>query len=327
MPQNIFISYSSNDIEKVALISSELAGNLDFSPIIIASERESLKPLAAKVADGIRRSEVVVPILTTNSIHTQWINQEIGFAQALDKQIMPIVEKGIIEQLKGFIHKEVHLPYLFGSSPSKAKEHKDFLKQFRLLIADIKPVETNDDVTPLPPPPEKTGFEKSLEVADRLRDQEAFAHRKQEFFRSPEAFPTAKAEFKRLIELATPQLEQIRAKNIEIRFETKDKQQALVVWAGGFTLTFGLDQVGMYVNEQKIILFVRRWKGYLNDQGFYPFEHTPVKILEQQFNFDYDEKLLPRWLEKGTQYTSEQLIDSSLTWLMNEISTARRAAL
>lgn len=326
MAQNIFISYSSTDDEKVALIRNELTGNPDFVPIIIASERESLKPLAAKVADGIRRSDVVVPFLTTNSVHTQWINQEIGFAQALDKQIMPIVERGVINGLKGFIHKEVHLPYVFDASTNKAKEHKDFLKQFRLLLADIQPVEKSHDAKP-PSPPEKSDFEKSLEDADRVRNQEIFVRKKNEFLRSPDGFPAAVAEFKHLVEIAMPQLEQIRQKNIDISYETNDHQHAFFIRAGGYSLTFGIEKVGEYVNEQEIVLFIKRWRGYLNNQNWYPFGNKPELIAEEHLKFDLDETFAPCWLEKNTQHSSEHLVDQSLTWLMKEIVSARQAAL
>jgi hypothetical protein len=104
--QKIFISYSNSDINKVDLIREELKSHSYLEPVIIASNREALRPLAEKVSEGILQSEVIIPILTNNSINTQWINQEIGFATAYKKKIMPIIERGIIDHLKGFIHKQ-----------------------------------------------------------------------------------------------------------------------------------------------------------------------------------------------------------------------------
>jgi hypothetical protein len=46
MKQGIFISYSDFDKDKVDLIVNELEGNTKFFPIVIASNREALKPLA-----------------------------------------------------------------------------------------------------------------------------------------------------------------------------------------------------------------------------------------------------------------------------------------
>ncbi|MBK7855382.1 MAG: hypothetical protein IPJ79_11200 [Bacteroidetes bacterium] len=48
MKAEIFISYSDFDKDKVDLIVSELEGNIKFAPLVIASNREALKPLAKK---------------------------------------------------------------------------------------------------------------------------------------------------------------------------------------------------------------------------------------------------------------------------------------
>lgn len=138
MKEGIFISYSDYDKDKVDLIVLELDGNTKFFPIVIASKREPLKPLAQKVTDGIKQAKVILPILTKNSIPTQWINQEIGFATALSKRIMPIVESDLIDKLKGFIHKEIDLPYNFQPNEDKATEDKNFVRQVRNLLADLE---------------------------------------------------------------------------------------------------------------------------------------------------------------------------------------------
>jgi hypothetical protein len=138
MKQGIFISYSDYDKEKVDLIVNELEGNTKFFPIVIAFKREALKPLAQKVADGIIQAKVILPILTKKSIPTQWINQEIGFATALSKHIMPIVESDLIDNLKGFIHKQIDLPYNFQPNANKALENEYFAIQIRSLLADLE---------------------------------------------------------------------------------------------------------------------------------------------------------------------------------------------
>ena len=239
---------------------------------------------------------------------------------------MPIVEAGILESLKGFIHKELHLPYLFSGSTNKTSENKDFRKQFRILIGDLEPVAAEQDVAPTQP--EKTEFEKTLEEPDKVRGHEAFVRQKQDFIRSPQGFPAAEKEFKRLTEIAEPDLELIRQKDVGLSHEVVDNGHTLIVRAGGFTLTIHVEKVGMYVNEQDIILFINRWKGNLNRQGYYPFEeYKPVLISKQKLIFDLDSAFRPCWLDKDTQHTSEHLVELSLTWLMKEIVSTRRASL
>ena len=138
MKHGIFISYSDYDKDKVELIDKELAGHKIFFPIIIASDRQALKLLTQKVSEGIIKADIIVPILTKNSITTQWINQEIGYAAALEKKIIPIIEATLIDNLKGFIHKQIDLPYNFSTDSSKPNNSSDFLLQVKNLIADLE---------------------------------------------------------------------------------------------------------------------------------------------------------------------------------------------
>lgn len=82
-------------------------------PIIVAAKRSPEKSFADKVKDGIFESDYIVPILTKDSVNNQWVNQEIGYAEALGIRIkiFPIVETPILDDLKGFIHKNIELPY------------------------------------------------------------------------------------------------------------------------------------------------------------------------------------------------------------------------
>jgi nucleoside 2-deoxyribosyltransferase len=134
----VFISYCSADNNKMKLFEKILTENANTTPIIIANRKNPQKLLTEKVIEGIEESDVVVPIITKKSIYTQWINQEIGFAIAKKKNIMPIVEKTIIDNLKGFIHKQVDLPYIFNSYEGMArKETNSFKKQVQALIEHI----------------------------------------------------------------------------------------------------------------------------------------------------------------------------------------------
>src|SRR5687768_10058448 len=95
------------------------------SSIIIADTRESMISLSEKVINGIIEADFVVPILTTKSITTQWINQEIGFAQAKGKKIRPIIEQQIMRELRGFIHSQIDLPYNYHAHSDQRKERKE----------------------------------------------------------------------------------------------------------------------------------------------------------------------------------------------------------
>ena len=81
-----------------------------------------------------------MPILTKKSITAQWINQEIGFAHAIaDCAVIPVVEKNIMRRLKGFIHKEVDIPFCYNALPNNLRqENKNFKKCILELIAHLQ---------------------------------------------------------------------------------------------------------------------------------------------------------------------------------------------
>jgi hypothetical protein len=130
--------------------------------------------------------------LTSNSIATQWINQEIGFATALGIRIMSIVESNLIDKLKGFIHKQIDLPYNYQPNIKRAIEHKEFIKQVRKLITDLEKDFQNLIITE--EPHEKSDFEKSLELADKSNEELEFQRQRKLFLNSTEGVAAAKSE-------------------------------------------------------------------------------------------------------------------------------------
>lgn len=143
MKKNLFISYADADLSKVRIIEDVLKNNSYFEPLIIANRRDPLKALTKKVSEGIEASEIIIPILTKNSITQQWINQEIGYSMGIKRKVIPIVEKLIMGKLKGFIHKESDLSYNFRKHNNPWQENKNFKKCFLTLLEDLEKPETN----------------------------------------------------------------------------------------------------------------------------------------------------------------------------------------
>lgn len=134
----MFISYSDKDHSRMRSLEKIIDKTSHFKSIIIADRRDPLLALTDKVKSGIFESDYVVPIFTQNSVSAQWVNQEVGFAAALNKTIIPIVEKEIIGDLKGFIHKNIDLPYNFSSNENNQKlTRSNFRKTCKLMINDL----------------------------------------------------------------------------------------------------------------------------------------------------------------------------------------------
>jgi hypothetical protein len=140
MEIKIFISYFDDDNKKMLMLKNLIESTESLTPIVIADRRKSLEPLTIKVENGIKESQIIVPILTKQSISSQWVNQEIGYAYALESiKIMPIIETSIMDKLKGFIHKQVDLSHNFQSFPDNPrKESLRFRKCILSLLSEIK---------------------------------------------------------------------------------------------------------------------------------------------------------------------------------------------
>ena len=136
----LFISYESSNLDKVEHIKKALLNHPHFEPLIVADRRRANDALSELVKEGIESAFCLIPILSPQSFKTQWINQEIGYAEGRGKSIKPIVEKTILKKLKGFVHSNNQCPYLYTARIRKnlRDENKDFMNKFRLLIKDLE---------------------------------------------------------------------------------------------------------------------------------------------------------------------------------------------
>ena len=141
MKKQLFISYANENLNKVNLITKELENHSTFKSLVVANNRERNKALIKKVTDGIKSSYKVIALLTKESIKEQWINQEIGYAFGKKVEVIPIIEKELLDNdiLKGFIHKQNDCPYTFLTGPNikMREENKAFMACFRILIDDL----------------------------------------------------------------------------------------------------------------------------------------------------------------------------------------------
>src|SRR5260370_33701056 len=88
--RNVFISYAHSDAAQArslvkALHENNVVGWLD-SADIAAGEAVS-----SAVRDALKNSSVVIVLLSQRALHSQWVQFEIGAAEALDKKIIPVI--------------------------------------------------------------------------------------------------------------------------------------------------------------------------------------------------------------------------------------------
>jgi hypothetical protein len=90
----VFLSHASADREHVALVR----GQIEALGVGVYLAEHDLRPgtsLAGKVDAALQRATLVVVLITSTSVDSQYVQQEVGAAVAHRKPIIPIVDSRI----------------------------------------------------------------------------------------------------------------------------------------------------------------------------------------------------------------------------------------
>jgi len=138
--ENIFISYCTEDLELLKLTKDYINSFKRLNAIVVPQLKSNLSYNSEKVKNELDNSKYFLPILTSNSINNQWVNQEVGYAihKFKNHEIKPLVEKTIVNDLKGFITASNDLNYRF--------EKDKFAIKMKEIVDDI-----NGDLRPIRP--------------------------------------------------------------------------------------------------------------------------------------------------------------------------------
>lgn len=90
----VFLSHAKADSDHVSLVARQIEA---LGIKVYLAEHDSMPgtSLAQKVEDAITRCHAVVVLITTTSINSAFVQQEVGIAHSRNKPIIPIVESGI----------------------------------------------------------------------------------------------------------------------------------------------------------------------------------------------------------------------------------------
>jgi len=114
----VFLSHSVDDRDQVMLVQRQIEA-LGIDVYLAEHNPKPGTSIAAKIDEAIRCSHAVVVLITTTSINSAYVQQEVGLARAYGKPIIPIVEKGVDKSRLGMLG-EVEYLELDLSQPAEA---------------------------------------------------------------------------------------------------------------------------------------------------------------------------------------------------------------
>lgn len=109
-PLGIFISHSSKDRRAVETVAAQ-ARAMGVSFYLAKHDVQPGQPLATKIEDQIRECDAVVVLLTSHGMSAPYVQQEIGFALALNKPVIPLVEHELRDQNLAMLEGVEYIPF------------------------------------------------------------------------------------------------------------------------------------------------------------------------------------------------------------------------
>jgi len=90
---NVFISYAHSDSDEAqrlveSLRAQNVTGFLDRADIVAGDV------ISSDVRSALKQSTAVIVLLSPRALHSQWVQFEIGAAEALGKKIVPVIVSG-----------------------------------------------------------------------------------------------------------------------------------------------------------------------------------------------------------------------------------------
>jgi TIR domain-containing protein len=146
----VFLSHSAHDLEHVALVKRQI----EALGVDVYLAEHDLRPgtsIAAKVQGAIEACHALVVLITSNSIDSAFVQQEVGLARAFGKPIVPIVEKGVDTSRLGIL-RELEYLELDLDRPEVALAKVSASLQ-PLVLAQVSTVNVSLTIAP-PTPPE-----------------------------------------------------------------------------------------------------------------------------------------------------------------------------
>lgn len=113
----VFLSHSSNDRDFVDAMRSQVAA-MGVSAYMHEHDCQAGAVLADKLQHEIDGSDAVIVLLTDNSRGSTYVHQEIGYARARGKLIIPLVDPAVASETLGMLQGVEWIPFDLGQPHS-----------------------------------------------------------------------------------------------------------------------------------------------------------------------------------------------------------------
>ena len=130
MAYKIFLSHSSPDADLVKRIADN-ANGIGVDVYLYEHDVQPGMSIAEKIKQAIRDSDALVVLLTSNSQFSAYVQQEIGFAEASAKRIIPLVQPGIPEQSLAMLKGREYILFDFYNPMNALAALHSYLQQLK----------------------------------------------------------------------------------------------------------------------------------------------------------------------------------------------------
>lgn len=116
----VFLSHATQDTSQVDLVRRQIEA-LGVDVYLAEHDPQPGTSIAAKIEAALRASHILVVLITTHGLNSNYVHQEIGLARALQKPIIPVIDVNVDTDRLGML-KEVEWLEVDFTQPTEALE-------------------------------------------------------------------------------------------------------------------------------------------------------------------------------------------------------------
>ena len=129
MRPSIFFSHTSRDAAWWQRLATE-AEAFGITPYLAEHDVKPGTDLASKVQEAIKRSSAVLVLLTDNSASSAYVHQEVGYARAHNKLVIPLVQPEHVHSQLAMLAGAEYIPFDFRNPNSDRTTFHRALQEF-----------------------------------------------------------------------------------------------------------------------------------------------------------------------------------------------------